>query len=182
MALSWLRSRIALVTLMLCTCVACTTGTLAQAPPAPEPAIPTSPEPDSLAALSFKLLTDILARTERIATFRFDKPCFQCRVRNLTVKDVVGSITPVPLDPNHVASIRKLLAREDSFILSLAKSCPPLFATEGLILYQSGTAAIFLIYPNCQVARLILETETAPYLFNIDPIYSQLTSLQVRRE
>jgi hypothetical protein len=84
---------------------------------------------------------------------------------------------PVPLSEERAAAVKKLLSQEDSFILSLAKSCPILAATEGLVLYQPGAVSIFLVYPNCQAARLILETESPAYVFNVDPIISTLTSV-----
>lgn len=172
-----IRLRFVLVVLAQCV-AACTTSTLAQVPPEPTSVQTPSLDPDSLPVRSFRLLSDVLARTERIATFRFGKPCFECRVRSLTVKDVLPSIKPAPLSEEQAAAVKKILAQEDSFILSLAKSCPSLFATEGLVLYQPGAVSVFLVYPNCQTARLILETENPAYLFNIDPIYSYLRSLQ----
>lgn len=178
MATTWIRSRIALVALVLSASLACATGTFGQVPPEKMSGQATSIDLNSLPARSFRLLSDVLARTERVATFRFDRPCFECRVRSLTVKDIITSIVPVPLSEERAASVKKLLSQEDSFILSLAKSCPALYATEGLVLYQPGAVAIFLVYPTCQAARLILEKESPPYLFNVDPIYSYLTLLQ----
>lgn len=175
---SRLGSRIALLALVLGTSVACTTSSLAQILPsqAPEPAMSdVARAREALEERSFALLFDVLAKTERVAAFSFDKPCFKCKDSDLAVKDILPHITPLPLSEERAAEIRRLLARKNSFVPFFIKSCLPqrLAMPSGFVLYQASAVSILLIFPECQLARLVLETESPPYFFNVDPIYKE---------
>ena len=175
---SRLGSRIALLALVLGTSVACTTGSFAQVLPSqtPEPAMSVAAGArEALEERSFALLVDVLAKTKRVTAFTFDKPCFKCKDSDLTVKDILPHITSLPLSEERAAETRRLLARKNSFVPFFIKSCLPqrLAMPSGFVLYQAGAVSIFLIFPECQMARLVLETESPPYFFNLDPIYKE---------
>lgn len=171
----------ALFALVLSALVACVPSTIAQVAPAAEP----SAAQEAFSARerrAFSLLSDFLAKTERIAAFRLDKGCFKCNDRTLEVRDILPSIVPIALDGEPSAEARRLLGSKDSFATGVIKPCNPLQLrkAEGLILYQSAAVALFVVFPECQTARLVMETEIPPYFFNVGLIYSHLTSLQAQ--
>jgi len=174
----WSRSALLMLMLMLNTLFACSTGTLAQVCPGQAPEIGTYAAAHSREALeehSFALLMNILEKTESVATFRFDRPCFKCKDISLEVKDILPFLNLVTLSKGRAAETKRLLASKDSFVPFVIKSCIPqrLTMPAGFILYQSGAVSIFLVFPECQMARLVLETESPPYFFNVDPIYHE---------
>src|SRR5438132_1676042 len=61
------------------------------------------------------LLSEVLGRTDRIAAFHFESPCFECRVADLTVKDILEKIKPQLLPEQQSAAIRNLLSDPGRF-------------------------------------------------------------------
>lgn len=170
--------KLTVLELVLGTLVACAAGPPPQALPLHSPELAMSAVPRAREAVeerSFSLLFNVLAETERIASFRFDRPCFKCKDSTLVVGDILPFITPVALSDERAAETRRLLAKKDSFVPVFIKSCTPqrLAMPSGFVLYQSGAVSVFLVFPECQTARLVLESDSPPYFFNVDPIYKE---------
>ena len=170
-------SMVLLLGLVHCASVSCAPTALAQLPLDKSTKGVSEESPDLLPTRSFTLLSQVLSKTDKVATFHFEKPCFECRVLSLTAQDVLTRIQPKLLDRDQTVVAKKLLSDQGSYILALAKSCPSISATDGFVLYQPDSIAVLLLYSNCKTARLVLESGGTSYFFNLDPVYSELAAL-----